>query len=949
MAFLATPIRMQLAAKQSAPPSATPTPSQAVAEDEVNRALLAQAHDRMHSSVLMTLAVGPPLAAIMLPFFPQAPLLTWGAVLMIVGLLRLGHAWLWRRHSPSVHCGPRWRQAFVSGAVLAGFSWGVGPVLLLPAGPGETVLLLLILLAVGAVATTALSAQPAALWGFVLAALGPAIVCLLAAGGRTEAMAATALTLASLALLMAGRVTGRATRRLQHAELHLSHALTGKQAALQQAEAASQAKSRFLATMSHELRTPLNAVIGAAQLLRADDGDGDMLDRHHLIDAIQRSGGNLLGLIEDILDLTRIEAGQQRLDAQDFDLGDCVDAALTTAALGAHAKGLQLACRIDPAVPQRCRGDAARLRQLLLNLLGNAVKFTPAGEVLLRVDPGDRPDELRLQVQDSGVGISPEALAHIFEPFRQGDEGTGRRFGGSGLGLAIVQQLVQAMGGRIQVDSQPGAGACFTLWLPLPAVPVAAQKPAGAHLPPRPVAYVEPHAASAAGLDALLRRLGCAPTPCADAAALRNWCAIHVDHQPTPRLLLCTDSPQAADLLAVATELLDPAWVIGMTGHDGQDLRTLQGRRDADCHRQRCSLPASLAKPLAAAALAARLDATPAAPAMAPQSRPDDTQQRAQVHVLVVEDDPLNRTIVSRLLSHADCHVITAEDGLQALALLRDQAPPVDLVLMDWHMPGIDGLEVTRRLRAGAAGDVASTLPIIALTANAFAEDRAACLAAGMNDFLTKPVLAQTLLAAVTRWVNRPLAASRPSHAPSTDEAAAASRSPAPPAYDPSVLQALPMVADGSQPDCLHEMLEIFNTGLADLLDTLPLRIHQGEAAGARLTLHSLKSSAACVGALAISALAAEGEALLQGADDQAVAAALRSPAIQTLPDRLREASTQWHLALARAAQPAAATAAPASAAAGAPATILRPQPDARQPLAASPGRPQTETESMPC
>jgi signal transduction histidine kinase/CheY-like chemotaxis protein/HPt (histidine-containing phosphotransfer) domain-containing protein len=935
---------MHLAALPSAPPTATPTPLKDVAEDEVRCALLILAHERLRTSVLWTLAVGPLFTALLPPLFPTRPLVAWGTVLLFVGLLRLMHSWQWQRQSPAVLYGARARQFFVAGAVMAGLSWSLGPLLLLPAGPGETMLLLLILLAVGAVATTALAAQPVALWGFVLAALGPVIVCLVANGGRTEAMAATALTLASLALLMAGRVTGRATRRLLHAELQLSHALTDKQAALQQAEAASQAKSRFLATMSHELRTPLNAVIGAAQLLRADDGD--MMERHHLIDAIQRSGGNLLGLIEDILDLTRIEAGQHRLDVQDFHLGDCIDAALTTAALGAHAKGLLLACRIDPAVPQRCRGDAARLRQLLLNLLGNAVKFTPAGEVLLRVDTGDAPGELRLQVQDSGVGIAPQALAHIFEPFRQGDEGTGRRFGGSGLGLAIVQQLVQAMGGRIEVDSQPGAGACFTLWLPLPAVPVAT--PAMSAAAARPVAFVEPHGASAAGLDALLRRLGCKPTSCADAIALRAWCVAHAGHQPAPRLLLCTDNPQAADLLEAVSDLLDPSWVIGMTRHDGQDLQTLPGLPGVNQRRQRCSLPASLAKPVAGAALAARLDATSAAPAQAPEARLTRAEPGAQVHVLVVEDDPLNRSIVTRLLSHANCRVSTAENGLQALDLLQAIDTPVDLVLMDWHMPGMDGLEVTRRLRAGAAGGAASRLPIVALTANAFAEDRAACLAAGMNDFLTKPVLAQTLLATVARWAERPLSAPRMAGAPGAEDAAAAAAAARPsalPAYDPGVLRALPMVADGSQPDCLDEMLDIFNTGLADLLTTLPARLRQRDAAAARLSLHSLKSSAACVGALALSALAAEGEALLQELDCQATPAALDNPAIQALPDRLREASAQWHLALAQTPRPAL-PAAPAATAVPAP---HRPPQAARQPQAETAGRAEALTESLPC
>jgi len=902
---------MNLAAPPAEPtpaPSAAPLHRRALpaagTPADVGRALLALAHGRMRTSVLWTLAVGPLFVALLLPLFPTRPLLSWGAVLLGVGGLRLSHGVLWRRLDRAAAAGSRWRHAFVASAVLAGLSWGLGPLLLLPAGAGETVLLLLMLLAVGAVATTALAAQPAALWGFLLAALGPVAVDLAATGGRTEAMAATALTMSVLALLAAGRVTGGATRALLQAELQLSQALAGNHVALQHAEAASQAKSRFLATMSHELRTPLNAVIGAAQLLRADDGDA--LQRQHLIDAIQRSGGNLLGLIEDILDLSRIEAGELRLQAQDFDLADCIDAALATAALGAHAKGLHLACRIDPGVPQRRHGDAARLRQLLLNLLGNAVKFTPAGEVLLQVDPGEAPGELRLRVQDSGGGIAPEALAHIFEPFRQGDEGTGRRFGGSGLGLAIVQQLVRAMGGRIRVDSQPGAGACFTLWLPLPAAPAAPDRPApGAG---RPVAYIEPHPASAAGLHALLQRQGCRPTACADAAALRAWCTAHAGHRPAPRLLVCTDDPATLDLLEAAADVLEPDWVIGMTRSEAAAPPALHA---ADLARHHGNLPASLSKPVAGAALAARLDASPAAPPPVPQALLSDAELSGLVHVLVVEDDPLNQAIVTQLLHHAGCRVSTADDGLQALALLQAQegAPDdrFDLVLMDWHMPGMDGLEVTRRLRAGAAGPAASRLPVVALTANAFAEDRATCLAAGMDDFLTKPVLAQTLLATVARWADRPLGAPR-MPVPATAVPAAPPPPVALPAYDPAVLQALPMVADGSQPGCIDEVLDIFNTSLAELLDTLPRQLDAGQREPARRALHSLKSSAASVGALALAALGAEGEALLQ-----APAGAADGVALQALCGRLCEASAQWHLALA-CAMAATATARPAPA-----------------------------------
>jgi two-component system sensor histidine kinase BarA len=242
----------------------------------------------------------------------------------------------------------------------------------------------------------------------------------------------------------------------------------------ERAEAASIAKTRFLANMSHELRTPLNAVIGAAQLLQAQDERSlaeaiePLASQAHLVEVIRQSGLNLLGLIENVLDLSRIETGMLELSPEDFNLLDCVEAALATAAVPARVKGLAMACIVDAHLPLWRRGDPLRLRQVLLNLLGNAVKFTLQGEVVLRVEPGAGEGGLRFVVSDTGIGIGEGSLEHVFEPFRQADDGANRRFGGSGLGLAIARQLVEAMGGRIGVESRLGEGTRFIVELSLP-------------------------------------------------------------------------------------------------------------------------------------------------------------------------------------------------------------------------------------------------------------------------------------------------------------------------------------------------------------------------------------------------------------------------------------------------------------------------------------------------
>jgi signal transduction histidine kinase/ActR/RegA family two-component response regulator len=508
----------------------------------------------------------------------------------------------------------------------------------------------------------------------------------------------------------------------------------------ERAEQASLAKTRFLANMSHELRTPLNAVIGAAQLL--GDGRREGADRWHLVEAIRGSGINLLGLIENILDLSRIESGALELASEDHNLLECIEAAIATAAVAARLKGLETAYIVDPALEVWRHGDPQRLRQVLLNLLGNAVKFTQRGEVVLHVEAGDAPDRLRIRVSDTGIGIGAASQGRIFEPFRQADDGANRRYGGSGLGLAIASQLVQAMDGRIGVASELGRGTCFTLELPLPPARLPGREP----LPlGHAVAYFEPHPASARGLAALLARLGCRAERCGTPDELRRW----LDRQPaggSHRLLVALDAAGSAPLLEAAAAWCGADRVVGMTRHDTPDTEATRARH---------GLGRTLIKPLLAAALVDRLDAAPCGEPTAGETMPADLANAAALarapHVLVVEDDDVNQTIVCSMLHQAGYRTSAAYDGASALRAVAQQR--FDLVLMDWQMPDMDGLEVTRRLRAGAAGRRGQHVPVVALTANAFAEDRSACLAAGMNDFLTKPVLAANLHATVARWV----------------------------------------------------------------------------------------------------------------------------------------------------------------------------------------------------
>ncbi len=620
------------------------------------------------------------------------------------------------------------------------------------------------------------------------------------------------------------------------------------------AEAASLAKSRFLANMSHELRTPLNAVIGAAQLLQGGDTDPD--SQTHLVQSIQRSGMNLLGLIENILDLSRIEAGELQLSPQDFHLFDAVDAALATAAVTARAKGLTLSCVVQAGLQPWRHGDAQRVRQVLLNLLGNAIKFTPRGDIVVTLATGAGPDLVRISITDTGIGISPAELPHIFEPFRQADEGMNRRYGGSGLGLSIVRQILVAMGGQISVQSELGQGSSFHIELPLPPAHQVPRSPPPLALP---VAFYEPHEPSARALNSQLQRLGCKPQRVADGAALRQFLTMHRGPGEPPWVLLACDDAGATQCLSDAADVLDPEHLVGMTGAESGEGSLI---------RTTLKLPRNIMKPVLRSALVSRLARhhpqasvppvmLPAEPVPEQSAAPKPgTTERKAVQVLVVEDDPLNQTIVCRLLSHAGYACTAASDGTQALEMLGRRA--FDLVLMDWQMPDMDGLEVTRRVRAGVAGPLAQSLPIVALTANAFAEDRTACLAAGMNDFLTKPVLSDALLAAVQRWTHR---------GGTHDEAHTTmplKRNSVLAVYDPTVLATLPMVADGSDPGYVDELLGYFDQSAEVALAEAEAALTQGDTETLLRLVHTLKSGAAQVGGMALAAEAARQEAVLR-------------------------------------------------------------------------------------